>query len=105
MRKNILQRFLYRTEDSGRFIVKSQVTGVMYFVEPLDHGKPTNLWGDQDPVTKKMTGNYGNQRRGAVHPDQSLITAENGFENIDVFKGSPLVEIDRRDRIYERQIS
>lgn len=103
MRQTVLQRFLYKTEDSGRFIVKSQVTGITYFVEPIDNGKPDKLWGDIDPATKKLTGDYGNKRRGAVDTKDSLITRQNGFRNIDTFKGSPLAEIDRRDRLYQDQ--
>ena len=49
-----------------------------------------------------ITGDYGNIRRGAVKPSESLITEENGFVNINTFKGSPLAEIDRRDKIYEK---
>ena len=105
MGKNVLQRFLYKTEDSGRFIVKSQITGVIYFIEPIDNGKPEKLWGDLDPVTNKLTGDYGNKRRGAVEAKDSLITSENGFRNIAVFKGSPLGEIDRRDLLYEREMN
>lgn len=103
MKQKVLQRFFYRTEDSGRFVVTSKHTGITYFIEPIDSGKPALLWGDVDPATKKLTGDYGNARRGAVTKDESLITLENGFKNIAVFKGSPLGEIDRRDRLYELQ--
>ncbi|WP_138432367.1 hypothetical protein [Winogradskyella algicola] len=103
MRNDILKRFLFKTEDSGRFIVKSQVTGIIYFVEPIDNGKPNALWGDFDPATKKLTGDYGNKRIGAVKEEESLITEENGFNNIGVFTGSPLAEIDRRDALHQRK--
>ena len=105
MKRTILQRFLFKTEDSGRFIVKSQVTGVIYFVEPIDHGKSDMLWGDIDPATKKLTGDYGSQRRGAVKESESLITDSNGFKNIGIFKGSPLGEIDRRDMLHQSLIN
>ena len=103
MKESILRRFLHKTEDSGRFIVKSRITGITYFVEPIDNGKPAVLWGDLDPVTKKLTGDYGNKRRGAVDEKDSLITTENGFTKISTFKGSPLGEIDRRDKLYEQE--
>ncbi len=103
MRREILKRFLQGTDHSGRFIVKSKVTGITYFIEPIDNGKPDKLWGDLDPATKKLTGDYGNVRRGAVKTSESMITEENGFVNIRTFKGSPLGEIDRRDRIYEME--
>lgn len=104
MRKEILNRFLQKTENTGRFIVTSKVTGVTYFVEPIYKGKPDKLWGDGDPATKKLTGDYGNVRKGAIKESESLITQENGFVNINLFKGSPLAEIDRRDKVYEKRL-
>lgn len=51
MRQEVLQRFLTNTDETGRFIVKSSVTGITYFVEPLYKGK-TAVWGDLNPATK-----------------------------------------------------
>lgn len=104
MRNTFLQRFLCNTEESGRFIVSSKITGITYFVEPIDNGKPFTLWGDMDPVTNKLTGDYGNKRTGAVKEADSLITAENGFRNIKTFRGSPLGVIDMRDKAYQEQL-
>ena len=39
-------------------------------------------WGDLNPSTKKMEGDYGSKHKGAVKPSESLITEENGFDNI-----------------------
>ncbi len=100
MRQQFLQQFLTRTDETGRFFVKSKATGIVYFVEPIDNGKPDILWGDLDPATKKLTGDYGNKRTGAVSQSESHITPENGLKNIATFKGSPLGEIDRREREY-----
>jgi len=100
-RQELLNRFLTRTDKTGRFIVSSKITGIIYFIEPIDNGKPDKLWGDVDPATKKLTGDYGNKSIGAVKEKDSLITKENGFINISTFKGSPLGEIDRRDKMYE----
>lgn len=100
-RQELLKRFLTGTDKTGRFIVSSKITGITYFIEPIDNGKPDKLWGDVDPATKKLTGDYGNKSIGAVKEIDSLITKENGFINISTFKGSPLGEIDRRDKIYE----
>lgn len=99
-RQELLKRFLTGTDKTGRFIVSSRITGITYFVEPVDSGKPDMLWGDMDPATKKLTGDYGNKVIGAVKPEDSLITESNGFVNILTFKGSPLGEIDRRDKMY-----
>jgi len=91
------------TDKTGRFVVSSKTTGITYFVEPIDNGKPNKLWGDVDPATNKLTGDYGNKTIGAVKEKDSLITKENGFKNILTFKGSPLGEIDRRDKMYASQ--
>ena len=100
-RQELLKRFLTGTDKTGRFIVSSKITGITYFVEPIDNGKPDKLWGDVDPATNKLTGDYGNKVVGAVKEQDSLITENNGFVNILTFKGSPLGVIDRRDKIYE----
>ncbi|WP_299272111.1 hypothetical protein [uncultured Psychroserpens sp.] len=99
-RQELMKRFLTGTDKTGRFIVSSKVTGITYFVEPIDSGKPNILWGDVDPATNKFTGDYGNKSIGAVKEQDSLITKQNGFVNILTFKGSPLGEIDRRDKMY-----
>lgn len=53
MRPDILKRFLTNTDETGRFIMKSRITGIIYFVEPIYNGK-TPVWGDVDPATKKL---------------------------------------------------
>lgn len=100
MRREVLQRFLTNTDETGRFVVKSSVTGITYFVEPLYRGK-TPTWGDVNPATKQIEGNYGSKFTGAVMEKESLLKKENGFENIGYFKGSPFGEIDRRDKEHE----
>lgn len=103
--KEFRKRFLTNTDDTGRFIVTSFKTGKKYFVEAIDdRGKPKKLFGDVDPATKKLTGDYGNKFRGAIRSDESMITKENGFDNITVVSGDPFWEIDRRDREYERSL-
>ena len=102
MRPDILKRFLTNTDETGRFIMKSRITGIIYFVEPIYKGK-TPKWGDVDPATKQITGNYGSKYTGAITKKESLITEENGFINIGYFKGSPFGAIDVRDK--EHQIA
>lgn len=100
MRQDILKRFLTNTDETGRFIMKSRITGITYFVEPIYNGK-TPEWGDVDPATKKITGNYGSKYTGAVTKKESLITEDNGFVNIGFFKGSPFGAIDQRDKEHQ----
>lgn len=98
-------RFLYDSDRTGRFIIKSKVTGRKYYVEPIGNTRSAD-WGDLDPTTKKMTGDYGDKYEGCVEEKDSLITEENGFEKIEVLGVgvSPLSAIDARDREYQKQM-
>ena len=100
MKPDILKRFLTNTDETGRFLMKSRITGITYFVEPIYNGK-SEKWGDLDPATGKLTGNYGSKYTGAVTKKESLITEENGFVNIGYFKGSPLGAIEMRDKEHQ----
>lgn len=94
---NLRNKFLSDTDQSGRFIVESKATGKKYYVEPI--GDPHTTWGDMDPATKKLTGTYGKKYKGSIEPDESMITPENGFENIVTLKPgqSPLAYINSID--------
>ena len=99
------KRFLKESDKTGRFIVKSKITGKKYFVEPIGNTHAAD-WGDLDPATKKMTGSYGERCEGCVTEKESLITKENGFEKIELLDAgvSPLSVIDARDREYQKQM-
>ena len=81
---------------SGRFYVKRG--GRTFVVEPIDNseGKGKPKWGNLNPATGKIEGDYGDKNRGSIHEDDSIITEENGFKNIVTLgKGeSPLGYID-----------
>lgn len=81
MSKDAIKNFLVNSEDTGRFIITSLKTGKKYYVEPIDNGNKTE-WGDLNPCTNKIEGDYGSKHKGAVTEKESLITPENGFENI-----------------------
>lgn len=95
-------RFLTNTDDTGRFIVKSLITGRKYYVEAIGTGHPAD-WGDINPATKKIEGIYGQKYVGCVNKEDSLITPENGFERIEVLQEGegPLSVIYARDKEYE----
>lgn len=99
------KRFLKESDKTGRFIVKSKITGKKYFVEPIGNTHAAD-WGDLDPATKKMTGSYGERYEGCVTEKESMITKENGFEKIELLDAgvSPLSVIDARDREYQKQM-
>lgn len=95
-------QFLTRTDDTGRFIVRSERTGRSYYVEP--QGDAHIEWGSVDQSTGKLSVKKGwKKNKGSTERDESLITAENGFKNIVTLKRgeSPLEYIQRVDSQYE----
>lgn len=60
---DVKKRFLTNTDETGRFIVKSLTTGKTYYVEPIGNGHPAD-WGDINPATKKIEGDYGQKYTG-----------------------------------------
>ena len=83
--ENLMQRFLEKTDETGRFMVYSNKTGIKYFVEPIMGGE-RRPWGDLIPGKSGagIEGDYGSKYLGAVHKEDSLITEENGFKNIEL---------------------
>lgn len=88
---------------TGRFIVKSLTTGKKYYIEPIGNGRPAD-WGDINPATKEVEGNYGQKYTGCVSEKESLITPENGFRLIETLEAgmSPLSVVYQRDLEYEK---
>ena len=82
-KNDAIKKFLVNSDETGRFIVKSLKTGKKYYVEPLDSGEKIE-WGDINPATKKLEGDYGSKHKGSIKESESLITEENGFTNIKV---------------------
>jgi hypothetical protein len=97
----LMEKFSSETDHTGRFIVYSFRTGKKYFVEPI--GNPHTNWGSIDPATNTLVNKKGaGKYRGSIDAKDSLITEENGFENIDVLPPgySPFAEIEHRDSQY-----
>lgn len=81
---------------TGRHYVTKN--GRTFCIEPIDNslGKGRKKWGDINPATGKVEGDYGDKFPGAVHEDDSIITKENGFKNIrTIGPGDPYSEIDK----------
>jgi len=97
LRKN----FLIDSDDTGRFMVSSKRTGKTYYIEP--QGDAHIEWGSVDVSTGKMNTKKGwKKNKGSTEREDSLITTENGFENITTLKAgeSPLAYIERLDSQY-----
>jgi hypothetical protein len=105
MDPDLRKRFLTNTDETGRFVVFSQRTGKTYYVEPIDGKSKTDWteWGSIDPATGKMMNKPGFRKyAGAVKPEDSLITKENGFDKVHELEPgqSPLAYIDTLDAAY-----
>lgn len=99
------REFLTNRDETGREIVFFPETGKRYFVEYIEPRVMNDVnWGDVDPATKKLTGSYGNKTRGAIKENDSMITKENGFDEIIEGKGSPYWKIQRMHNEYKKQI-
>ena len=66
--------------NSGRYFYTDLKTKRKFCIEPI--GDNHEKWGDVDPVTKKMSGSYGEKYQGSIDKNDSIITEENGFKNI-----------------------
>jgi len=103
MKPEFKKKFLTDTDHTGRFIVYGMRTGRTYFVEALDDGSVRSDWGSIDPATKTLMNKKGHDKyKGAVHPDESLITKENGFDKIHLLEPgmSPHAYIEYLDKQY-----
>lgn len=100
MNSELNKNFLTNRDATGRYIIYSNRTGRSYYVEPI--GSRKSNWGDLNPATGKVEGSYGKKYRGAIDESESLITPENGFDNIVTLeKGvSPMAYIEDIDFKY-----
>ena len=104
MNVDIKKRFFENRDETGRYVIVSNVTGVNYYVEPIHTGKGPE-WGSYNPASGKVEFKKGaGKYTGAITKEETLITTENGFKNIATLpKGcSPNKEIELRDVIHER---
>lgn len=100
--EEIKKRFFENTDETGRFRVTSYITGKSYYVETI--GTRGESWGSIDPATGKLTHKKGDGKyTGGIDKRDSLITEENGFDNITLLEPgqSPFDEINKRDKEYE----
>ncbi len=103
MNDEVRKRFFEDRDETGRFMVISNVTGVKYFVEPIGDGRGGD-WGSYNPGTGEIENKKGfDKYTGSVTLKESLITEENGFKNIKHLPEgwSPMGEIADRDLQHE----
>ncbi len=91
--------------------VHSPILNRTFYYEVIeDH--PDNLdrvqWGDVNPATKKLeTGDYGKKNNGGINMNESIITKENGFKDINFLPAgtSPLGYIEMLEKKYLDQLN
>ena len=89
------REFLTNRDETGREVVFFPETGKEYYVEYIEPRGHSVTWGDVDPATKKLTGTYGAKHNGGIKANESLITKENGFDNIVEGGGSAYWKIQK----------
>lgn len=101
LKEGVHQKFMTKTEETGRFVVYSPRTRRTYYIEPI--GDAHIEWGSVDPATKEFHTKKGwKKHTGSINKDESLITEENGFKNIRLLEPgvSPLKAIEYIDDQY-----
>ena len=103
--EEVKKNFLVNRDETGREIVTYLETGKKYYIEYIEpRGWRGSDWGDVNPATKKVTGTYGEKFTGSIKAEDSLITKENGFENIvEGQGGSPYDTINKMHEEWKKQ--
>lgn len=85
MTQEFKDKFYDNSSETGRHTYKSFRTKKVYAIEPIDKsGRPAD-WGSYNPSTGNIENKKGAGKfTGSIHPDDSLITEENGFTNIQM---------------------
>ena len=98
----LLFRDLPPGSETGRHTVYSKILDRTFVIEPIADHKDNirSEWGDINPATKKLEGDYGDKHNGAVKESESIITKENGFNEITYLKvgESPYGYIERLEK-------
>jgi hypothetical protein len=104
MTKEFRKEFMVDREHTGREIVTFFETGKSYCIEWIEpRSMKKKGWGDINPATGKVEGSYGNKYRGAIKEDESMITKENGFDEIVYGTGSPYTKIHAMHEIWKTE--
>ena len=93
--EDVRKNFLVNRDDTGKEIVFFPETGKKYYVEYIEPRNFRTSWGDIDPASKSLQGSYGKKYTGAISEDESVITKENGFDEIVEGDGSPYDNINK----------
>lgn len=99
----IRKNFLVNRNETGKECVFYPETGKRYYIEYIEPRGFRSDWGDINPSTKKLEGTYGSKYKGSINEEESVITEENGFENIQAGSGSPYWAIDKLHNEWKKE--
>ena len=86
---DVRKNFLVDRDNTGKEIVAFPETGKKYYVEYFGNGRMAD-WGSYNPSTGNIENKKGAGKfNGSIKPEDSVITKENGFDDIREGKGSP----------------
>ena len=97
-----MRDFLTNRDDTGREIITFTETGKRYYIEYV--GSNHTNWGDLNQATGNIEGSYGDKHRGSIDAKDSMITKDNGFEDIREGKGSPYYTVQKIHEEYKKSI-
>lgn len=101
IKEEVIKNFLVNRDDTGKEIYVSYRTGRKYYIEPIGSKRPAD-WGSFNPSTGNIENKKGAGKHiGSVTESESVITKENGFEDIHFVEGgSPYWKINQIDAQY-----
>ena len=99
----VKQNFLVDRDSTGREVVTFIETGKKYFIEYIEPRNHKISWGDINPATKQVEGSYGQKYKGSIKAEETLITKENGFEEIVEGTGSPYSTIEEMHNKWKKE--
>lgn len=100
---DIKRNFLVNRDETGKEIVYYPETGKRYYVEYIEPRGWRTSWGDINPATKQVEGDYGHKYKGSIKAEESVITKENGFDNIVEGEGSPYHTIEQMHNKWKKE--
>jgi hypothetical protein len=101
--EEVKKNFLVDRDSTGREVVTFIETGKNYFIEYIEPRNHKISWGDINPATKQVEGSYGQKYKGSIKAEESLITKENGFEEIVEGTGSPYSTIEEMHNKWKKE--
>ncbi len=101
MKNNLLTRFLSKTENTKKFNLQSRVRSIIYGMESIQINKPSVVWGNLDPVTMRLIGNYENAIEKDMLNEEFKIIQEDTCCNILVLERNHFTKRGSRDNEFQ----